>query len=93
MYICNASGLPTKVTDVPPAQAKEVRSVHFLISCKISFMKSQRNAAAGAPKKDEDIVPDEYLDPPSPNPNSQQQTTAVQSASGEHGGDRSCFCF
>ncbi|KIK32012.1 hypothetical protein CY34DRAFT_19365, partial [Suillus luteus UH-Slu-Lm8-n1] len=53
----------------------------------------ERNAAAGAPKKDEDIVPDEYLDPPSPNPNSQQQTTAVQPATGEHGGDRSCLCF
>ncbi|KIK33335.1 hypothetical protein CY34DRAFT_813694 [Suillus luteus UH-Slu-Lm8-n1] len=53
----------------------------------------EHNAAAGAPKKDEDIVPDEYLDPPSPNPDSQQQATAVQSASGEHGGDRSCFCF
>ncbi|KAG1764150.1 hypothetical protein EDD22DRAFT_884737, partial [Suillus occidentalis] len=53
----------------------------------------ERNAAAGAPKKDEDIVPDEYLDPPSPNPNSQQQTTAVEPATGEHGGDRSCFCF
>ncbi|KIK41808.1 hypothetical protein CY34DRAFT_805627 [Suillus luteus UH-Slu-Lm8-n1] len=53
----------------------------------------ERNAAAGAPKKDEDIVPDEYLDPPSPNPNSQQQATAVQPTSGEHGGDRSCFCF
>jgi hypothetical protein len=45
------------------------------------------------PKKDEDIVPDEYLDPPSPNPDLQQQATAVQPASGEHGGDRSCFCF
>ncbi|KAG1740256.1 hypothetical protein EDD22DRAFT_851845 [Suillus occidentalis] len=49
----------------------------------------ERNAAAGAPKKDEDIVPDEYLDPPSPNSDSQQQTTAVQPATGEHGGDRS----
>ncbi|KAG1758583.1 hypothetical protein EDD22DRAFT_186147 [Suillus occidentalis] len=38
----------------------------------------ERNAAAGAPKKDEDIVPDEYLDPPSPNPNSQQPAAAVQ---------------
>ncbi|KAG2737871.1 hypothetical protein P692DRAFT_20883142 [Suillus brevipes Sb2] len=67
-----------RIIDVPLAQAKEARS---------------RNAAAGAPKKDEDIVPDEYLDPPSPNPNPQQPATAVQPASGEHGGDRSCFCF
>ncbi|KAG1731667.1 hypothetical protein EDD22DRAFT_390879 [Suillus occidentalis] len=53
----------------------------------------ERNAAAGAPKKDEDIVPDEYLDPPSPNPDSQQQAAAVQTSTGEHGGGRSCFCF
>jgi hypothetical protein len=53
----------------------------------------QRNATAGAPKKDEDTVPDEYLDPPSPNPDSQQPAAVVQPATGEHGGDRSCFCF
>ncbi|KAG2738105.1 hypothetical protein P692DRAFT_20759647, partial [Suillus brevipes Sb2] len=82
-----------RIVDVPLAQAKEARSVHFLFLFKVSCMNSQRNAAAGAPKKDEDIVPDEYLDPPSPNPDSQQQATAVQPASGEHGGDRSCFCF
>lgn len=56
-------------------------------------MNSQRNAAAGASKKDEDIVPDEDLDPPSPNPDSQQSAAAVQPATGEHGGNRSCFCF
>jgi len=27
-------------------------------------MDLQRDAAAGTPKKDEDIVPDEYFDPP-----------------------------
>ncbi|KAG2342513.1 WD40 repeat-like protein [Suillus weaverae] len=53
----------------------------------------ERNAAAGAPKKDKDIVPIEYIDPPSPNPDSQQPATAVQPGTGEHGGDRSCFCF
>jgi len=53
----------------------------------------ERNAAAGAPKKDNNIVPDEYLDPPSPHPDSQESTAAVQSNTGEHGGDRSCFCF
>jgi hypothetical protein len=42
----------------------------------------QRNAAAGAPKKDEDIVPDEYLDPPSPIPDSQQPAAAVQTSTG-----------
>ncbi|KAG2753554.1 hypothetical protein P692DRAFT_201784997 [Suillus brevipes Sb2] len=55
-------------------------------------LKRHRNAAAGAPKKDEDIVPDEYFDPPSPNPDSQQAAVAVP-ATGEHGGERSCFCF
>ncbi|KAG2741416.1 hypothetical protein P692DRAFT_201796506 [Suillus brevipes Sb2] len=39
-----------------------------------------------------DIVPDEYFDPPSSNPDSQQAAAAVP-ATGEHGGDRSCFCF
>ncbi|KAG1764121.1 hypothetical protein EDD22DRAFT_846030 [Suillus occidentalis] len=82
-----------RIADVPLAQAKEARFVHFLLLYKVSFMKSQRNATAGAPKKDEDIVPDEYLDPPSPNPDSQQPATAVLPATGEHGGDRSCFCF
>ncbi|KAG1874355.1 hypothetical protein F4604DRAFT_1764172 [Suillus subluteus] len=53
----------------------------------------ERHVAADAPKKDEDIVPIEYLDPPSPNPDSQQPATAAQPATGEHGGDRSCFCF
>jgi hypothetical protein len=55
-------------------------------------MDPQRNAAAGAPKKDEDIVPDEYFDPPSPNPDSQQAAVAVP-ATGEHGGEWSCFCI
>ncbi|KAG1827739.1 hypothetical protein DFJ58DRAFT_348365 [Suillus subalutaceus] len=53
----------------------------------------ERHVAADAPKKDDDIVPIEYLDPPSPNPDSQQPATAAQPATGEHGGDRSCFCF
>jgi hypothetical protein len=56
-------------------------------------MNLQRNAAAGAPGKDEGIVPDEYFDPPSPNSHSQQPPAAVQPVTGEHGGDRSCFCF
>ncbi|KIK34512.1 hypothetical protein CY34DRAFT_17671 [Suillus luteus UH-Slu-Lm8-n1] len=53
---------------------------------------AQAKEASSAPKNDEDIVPDEYLDPPSPNPDSQQAAAAVP-ATGEHGGDRSCFCF
>ncbi|KAG2343592.1 WD40 repeat-like protein [Suillus weaverae] len=53
----------------------------------------ERNAAAGAPKKDDNIVPDEYLDPPSPHPDSQEPAAAVQPNTGEHGSDRSCFCF
>lgn len=51
----------------------------------------ERNAAAGAPKKDDDIVPDEFLDPPSPHPDSQEPTAAVKFDTGEHGSNRSCF--
>ncbi|KAG1780505.1 hypothetical protein EV702DRAFT_1193978 [Suillus placidus] len=71
------------IVDVPLSQAKEICSIHFLI----------RHAAAGALKKDKNIVPIEYLDPPSPNPDSQQPDRAGQTSTGEHGGDRSCFCF
>ncbi|KAG2120394.1 hypothetical protein DEU56DRAFT_928429 [Suillus clintonianus] len=53
----------------------------------------ERNASADAPKKDDDIVPDEYFDPPSPNPDSQQPGAAAQTNTGGHGGDRCCFCF
>ncbi|KAG1821532.1 WD40-repeat-containing domain protein [Suillus subaureus] len=53
----------------------------------------ERNVAADAPKKDEDIVPIEYLDPPTPNPDSQQSAAVAHPVTGEHGGERSCFCF
>jgi hypothetical protein len=49
----------------------------------------QRNAAAGAPKKYDDLVPDEYFD--SSNPDSQQPSGATRIDSGEHG--RLCFCL
>ncbi|KAG1811431.1 uncharacterized protein BJ212DRAFT_1589354 [Suillus subaureus] len=45
----------------------------------------ERNAAAGAPKPDEDVVPDEYLDDHPPNPDTQQQSTVAQVDTGEHG--------
>ncbi|KAG2112885.1 hypothetical protein DEU56DRAFT_934849 [Suillus clintonianus] len=48
----------------------------------------ERNASADAPQKNDDIVPDEYFDPPSPNPDSQQPAAAAQTKAGEHGGDR-----
>ncbi|KAJ8591368.1 hypothetical protein M405DRAFT_112791 [Rhizopogon salebrosus TDB-379] len=48
-----------------------------------------RNATAGAPKKDDDLVPDEYFD--SSNPDSQQPSAATPVDSGEHG--RLCFCL
>ncbi|KAG2336882.1 WD40 repeat-like protein [Suillus weaverae] len=67
------------IVDVPLAQAKE------------------RNAAAGAPRKNDEWIPDEdhVSTPPSPNPDSRQQTTAgqVKTNAGEHGSSRSCFCF
>src|SRR5437879_1471526 len=39
-----------------------------------SYFNLQCNAAAGAPKKHDDLVPDEHFDPPSPNLDSQQPT-------------------
>ncbi|KAG1733648.1 uncharacterized protein EDB91DRAFT_1251306 [Suillus paluster] len=33
------------------------------------FLSRRRNAAVGAPGNDDDLVPDEYFDPPSPQPN------------------------
>ncbi|KAJ8596140.1 hypothetical protein M405DRAFT_805847 [Rhizopogon salebrosus TDB-379] len=48
-----------------------------------------RNAAAGAPKKSDDLVPDECFD--SSNPDSQQPSGATRIDSGEHG--QLCFCL
>jgi len=55
----------------------------------------ERNAAADAPRKDDEWIPSEnYVSPPpSPNPDSRQPATAGQINSGEHGSGRSCFCF
>jgi hypothetical protein len=86
------------VVDVPFAKGKEVRSVDFTIT--VSWMSDgdlQRNAAAGAPGNDPDIVPDEdseHLDPTQQGPNTQpqQQAVAVHVDPGEHGGGKSCVC-
>ncbi|KAJ8582856.1 WD40 repeat-like protein [Rhizopogon salebrosus TDB-379] len=51
-----------------------------------------RVAVAGAPKNDDDLVPAEYFDIPSLNPDSQQPNTATPTNSGEHGNSRLCFC-
>jgi hypothetical protein len=55
----------------------------------------ERNAAADAPRKDDEWIPSEdYVSPPpSPNPDSRQPATAGQINSGEHRSSRSCFCF
>ncbi|KAG1805532.1 uncharacterized protein BJ212DRAFT_1391321, partial [Suillus subaureus] len=57
----------------------------------------ERNAAADAPRKDDQCIPDEdrVSLPPSPNPDSRQLTTAGQTNAntGEHGSSRLCFCF
>jgi len=58
----------------------------------------QRNAAAGAPKKDNNgYKRDEEFDspPPSPNADSQQASALApaQMDTGEHGSDRLCFCL
>ncbi|KAG1721356.1 hypothetical protein EDD22DRAFT_974742 [Suillus occidentalis] len=49
-----------------------------------------RNAAAGAPGDDDDLIRDEeYVPPPSPSPNSRP---GIANA-GQHGSGRFCFCF
>ncbi|KAG2052490.1 hypothetical protein BDR06DRAFT_973067 [Suillus hirtellus] len=67
----------------------------------VPFAKAkERNIAAGAPGKDPDIVPDEYLDAVEPDPDMQQQqqqqplqqAVAVHTDPGEHGGKKSCIC-
>jgi hypothetical protein len=56
----------------------------------------ERNAAAGAPRKDDEWIPyeDHVSPPPSPNPDSQQPSAArqIKTDTGEHGSSR-CFCF
>ncbi|KAJ8591227.1 hypothetical protein M405DRAFT_814635 [Rhizopogon salebrosus TDB-379] len=52
-----------------------------------------RVAVAVAPTDDDDLVPAEYFDIPSTNPNSQQSNTAMPMNSGEHGSSRLCFCL
>ena len=53
----------------------------------------QRHVAAGAPNNDEDLIPEEYFDTSSQNPDSQQPSAAALIDTGEHGHGRSCFCF
>ncbi|KAJ8580478.1 YVTN repeat-like/Quino protein amine dehydrogenase [Rhizopogon salebrosus TDB-379] len=54
----------------------------------------ERNAVAGAPKDDEDLVPAEYTDdPPAANTNPRQPTAAMRNNTGQHGSSRLCFCF
>ncbi|KAJ8579934.1 hypothetical protein M405DRAFT_94946 [Rhizopogon salebrosus TDB-379] len=51
-----------------------------------------RIAVAGAPINDDDLVPAEYFDIPSSDPDSQKPNTATPINSGEHGSGRLCFC-
>ncbi|KAJ8591232.1 WD40 repeat-like protein [Rhizopogon salebrosus TDB-379] len=51
-----------------------------------------RVAVAGAPKNDDVLVPAEYFDIPSSNPDSQQPNAAKPVNSGKHGGFRLCCC-
>ncbi|KAG0703897.1 hypothetical protein DFH29DRAFT_874170 [Suillus ampliporus] len=56
----------------------------------------ERNAAAGAPTNDDDLIRDEdYIPstPPSPNPDSQQRPAGGQIDIGDHGTGRLCGCF
>jgi hypothetical protein len=57
----------------------------------------QRNAAAGAPGEDPNIVADEDYEHPDTtqqgsNTQPQQQAVAVHVDPGEHGGGKSCIC-
>lgn len=71
---------------------------HATPPVEVSFAKGkERNAAAGAPGDDPDIVPYEdyeHLDTTQLDPNTQQQqqAVAVHIDSGEHGGGKSCIC-
>jgi hypothetical protein len=86
------------VVDVPFAKGKEVRPVDFIIT--VSWMSDgdlQRNAAAGAPGKDPNIVADEDYEHPDttrqgPNTQPQPQAVAVHVDHGEHGGGKSRIC-
>ncbi|KIK38071.1 hypothetical protein CY34DRAFT_15285 [Suillus luteus UH-Slu-Lm8-n1] len=54
-----------------------------------------RNAAADAPGKDSDIIPDEdheHLDTTQQGSNTQQQAVAVHVDAGRYGGGKSCIC-
>jgi WD40 repeat protein len=56
----------------------------------------ERNAAADAPKKNQDIIPyEDYVPsrPPSPNPDSQQPSATAPITTGEHGSGKLCGCF
>jgi hypothetical protein len=64
-----------------------------LTAAEVSCFNLQRVTVAGAPINDDDLVPAEYFDIPSMNPNSQQQNTATATNSGEHGSGRLCFCL
>jgi hypothetical protein len=77
------------IVDVPLAQGLSVCSDVFSHYYGVSYLNLQRKATAGAPKKDDDLVPDEYFD--SSNPDSQQPTAAAPVDSGEHG--RLCSCL
>jgi hypothetical protein len=65
----------------------------YLTVTEVSCFNLQRVAVAGAPTDDDDLVPAEYFDMPSMNPNSQQSNTAMPINSGEHGSGRLCFCL
>ncbi|KAG2118379.1 hypothetical protein DEU56DRAFT_144911 [Suillus clintonianus] len=109
---------PVPPTALPPAAAPTTFKAHVrhLFTWRpdhaappvvdVPFAKGkERNAAADAPGRDEDLVPDEYFDdfPQDPNstqrPNTQepntpqrQQPAATLVDTGEHVGGKSCCC-
>jgi hypothetical protein len=80
------------IVDVSHAPGLSVRSVVCLTVTEVSCFNLQRIAVAGAPKNDHVLVPAEYFDIPSSNPESQQPNAATPVNSGKHGGFRLC-CY
>ncbi|KAG1802350.1 uncharacterized protein BJ212DRAFT_1439180, partial [Suillus subaureus] len=85
-------------TATPTTFISRIRSARLPIVDAPLAQGKERNAAAGAPPKDDDdlIRDEDYVSPPpSPTPGSQPRSAArpINVTFGEHGSGRSCFCF
>ncbi|KIK41657.1 hypothetical protein CY34DRAFT_805817 [Suillus luteus UH-Slu-Lm8-n1] len=85
--INTSSTLPSRLYRLWPLQSN--RASPTIVDVPLAPGKL-RNAAAGAPGDDDDLIRDEdYVPPPSPSPNSRP---GIANA-GQHGSGRFCFCF